>query len=203
MAAGSDTEALVDTEALAEVVPLGRVPTVAGQVVAAHLQAVLGLSTRVTGRREIPPPARIQARAQLDATPILTALAQDLAPFRLRVGVTAQDLCLPILTYVFGEALVGGRVAVVSAARLAAPTAGAEVGPGGAPGRGLERLAKVALHEAAHALGVAHCREPGCLMVFSAGLKHLDRLYPQFCSACELRLSELRRGLLAGSQASR
>ncbi len=108
-----------DTEPLAEVVPLGRVPPVASQVVAAHLQAVLELPTQVVKTREIPPTARLQARAQLDAAPILSVLAQDLVASRLRVGVITQDLCLPILTYVFGEALVGGRVAVAVGARRA------------------------------------------------------------------------------------
>src|SRR5512139_1428304 len=34
------------------------------------------------------------------------------------LGVTDRDLFIPILTYVFGEAQLGGRAAVVSTARL-------------------------------------------------------------------------------------
>jgi archaemetzincin len=171
------------SEPLAEVVPLGRVPSVACGVVAANLQAVMGLATAVLGERVPPLHALLPARGQVDAAPLLAALAADLAPHRLRVGVTEADLCLPILTYVYGEARVGGRVAVVSTARLAGDISRVE------PAVGLERLAKVALHEAAHALGLTHCAQEGCLMVFSAGLDRLDRLYLRFCPACEHRLA--------------
>jgi archaemetzincin len=171
------------SEPLAEVVPLGRVLPVACGVVAAHLQAVMGLATAVLDERVVPPHAHLPARGQVDAAAVLAALAADLAPRRLRVGVTAADLCLPILTYVYGEARVGGRVAVVSTARLAGDASGVE------HALGLERLAKVALHEAAHALGLTHCAQGGCLMVFSAGLDRLDRLFLRYCPACEHRLA--------------
>jgi archaemetzincin len=182
-----------DTGHLAEVVPLGRVPPVACAVVAANLQAALGLPTQVIAARAPPPQAHLRARGQYDAALILAALKGDLEPPRLRVGVTALDLCLPILTFVYGEALVGGRVAVVSTARLGArPGAppGARPGaPPGEPARLYERLAKVALHETAHALGLTHCRTDGCLMVYSVGLEVLDSLQPVFCPACEHRLA--------------
>ncbi len=174
---------------LAEVVPLGRVPPVACAVVAANLQAVLGLPTEVAVSRAIPARAHLRAREQYDAAPILSDLRGDLGAIRLRVGVTAADLCLPILTFVYGEALVGGRVAVVSSARRGPPArASCED-----PGRIYERLAKVALHETAHALGLTHCRTDGCLMVFSVGLEMLDGLHLVFCPACEHRLAVWRR----------
>lgn len=180
---------------LAEVVPVGRVPPVACAVVAANLQAVLGLPAQVVDTRAPPARAHLRARDQYDAAPILAALQGDLEPPRLRVGVTALDLCLPILTFVYGEALVGGRVAVVSTARLGARPGEPPVAPAEAPGRLLERLAKVALHETAHALGLVHCRVDGCLMVFSMGLEVLDSLGLVFCPACEHRLAVWRQSL--------
>ena len=59
---------------------------------------------------------------------------------------------------------------------------------------GYERLAKVALHEVAHVLGLTHCREEGCLMRFSLGVEHIDGLAMRFCPECELRLIRARRG---------
>jgi archaemetzincin len=207
-----------DTSPLAEVVPLGRVPPVACAVVAANLQAVLGLPTQVVAARLIPAQAHLRARDQYDAAPILSDLRGDLESARararararvrvqVRVGVTALDLCLPILTFVYGEALVGGGVAVVSLARLgalpgahgaagsAARSAAGSAAPPEKPGRLYERIAKVALHETAHAMGLTHCRKDGCLMAFSVGLEKLDGLYLAFCPACEHRLAGLRNG---------
>ena len=59
-----------------------------------------------------------------------------------------------------------------------------------------ERLAKVALHETAHALGLTHCRQDQCLMRFSPSLERLDELRLSFCPRCELRLEESRASLL-------
>ncbi len=170
---------------------MGRVAPVAISVVSAHLQALLGFSADKAGVVAVPPQAQLPARGQYDASKLLTALQTDLSPGRLRVAVTGLDICLPILTYVFGEALVGGRVAVVSTARLS--TGDLDEQPGSP--RSLERLAKVALHEAAHALGLSHCRRSGCLMMFSAGLKRLDELHPRFCRVCSHELVSLRREL--------
>ncbi len=185
-----------DTSPLAEVVPLGRVPPVACAVVAANLQAVLGLPTQVVAARQMPPRAHLRARDQYDAAPILSALRSEVESIRVRVGVTALDLCLPILTFVYGEALVGGRVAVISSARLAAwphgtavgTAAGTAAGTAEEPGLLYERLAKVALHETAHALGLTHCQDHGCLMAFSVGLEKLDSIHLVFCPACEHKL---------------
>src|SRR5512142_955942 len=59
-------------------------------------------------------------RGQYRATLLLKALLDDpLADRAERVlGVTNVDLFTPVLTYVFGEAQLGGRAAVVSAHRL-------------------------------------------------------------------------------------
>src|SRR5512144_621104 len=67
------------------------------------------------------------------------------------LGITDRDLFIPILTYVFGEAQLGGTAAVVSTARLAEDVE--------LFGRKLlvERLAKEAVHEMGHAFGLLHC----------------------------------------------
>ena len=67
------------------------------------------------------------------------------------LGVTDRDLFIPILTYVFGEAQLGGRAAVVSTARLVE-----DVELFG-PQLLVERLAKEAVHEVGHAFGLLHC----------------------------------------------
>jgi archaemetzincin len=179
---------------LAEVLPLGQVHPVALSVVAAHLQTILGLPARVSPPLPEPEYAHLALRQQYDAGLILKALANPGAT-RLRLGLTAVDLCLPILTYVYGEARLGGLVAVVSIHRLQRESPGGERPPHALVYR---RLAKVALHEAGHALGLTHCLGQGCLMAFSQTQSHLDDLDLGFCPACGERLAARRRDLAAG-----
>lgn len=169
----------------AQVIALGPVEPLALEVVASHLQAILELPAQVLGTWPEPTEAWLPLRRQYDASLILRGLAHGQGPGVLRLGVTALDLCLPILTHVLGEARLGGLVGVVSLRRLAQGPAGQPEPPGLVYGR----LAKVALHEAGHALGLPHCRHPGCLMGFSAGLAQLDAQDLEFCPSCRLALA--------------
>jgi archaemetzincin len=100
--------------------------------------------------------------------------------------VTDVDLFIPILTFVFGEAQVGGRTAVVSTARL------------GEPGLRddrivLERLSKESVHEMGHVLGLLHCETPGCVMGRSASVRDVDEKRAELCPACRGRIARGNR----------
>jgi archaemetzincin len=82
--------------------------------------------------------------------------------FRI-LGVTARDLCIPILTFVFGEAQLTGKAAIISVFR----SRGDAGGPTPARPIFLGRLIILSLHELGHTFGLEHCREDGCLMGFS------------------------------------
>lgn len=174
-----------------EVVPLGQVNLTAAHVVAGNLQALLGLAARVGEPQDEPENALLANRGQYDAGIILKELEQGPgAP--LRLGLTTVDLCLPFLDYVFGEAQVGGRAAVVSLHRLSRGQGGTTV-PREVM---LERLAKVALHEMAHVLGLTHCRVRNCLMSFSESLARIDRIELSMCPDCRDDLARRRRRLV-------
>ncbi len=172
-----------------EILPMGEVDGVAVSVAAANLQAVLGLPADVLPPCAEPAYAVIPARRQYDALPILEALQANASDRAVRLGILNGDLCLPIFSYVLGEAQVKGRAAVISLYRLKQGGDGRAV----APTLVYDRLAKVALHEIAHVLGLTHCREEGCLMRFSLGVEHIDELSMRFCPECELRLIRARR----------
>jgi len=123
-------------------------------------------------------------RAQHSSSRILEWLSARRPPALSRlVALTDRDLFIPILTFVFGEAQLRGRVAVVSTARLA----GTPLIPGAAARVSL-RLQKEAVHELGHTYGLLHCHEPRCAMARSASLRDVDGKTPALCAACRSRL---------------
>lgn len=97
------------------------------------------------------------------------------------LGVTDKDLCIPILTYVFGEAQVGGTAAVVSLARLRQEHYGLTPDPPLL----LERLRKECLHELGHTFGLVHCPSRDCVMYLSNTVVDVDTRGRDFCRGCE------------------
>ena len=87
-------------------------------VIAANLQAILGLNTQILPVQPEPEYAFLARRGQYDGGKILHALAavSDGSPFRL--AVVSVDIFTPILTFVFGESQLGGKAAVISLFRI-------------------------------------------------------------------------------------
>lgn len=161
-----------------DLIPLGRIDPLAIDIVAANIQAVLGLNTDILAARSKPQSAFLASRNQLDAAKILKLLSTETGGAMFKLAITSHDLCLPILTYVYGESQLGGKAAVVSLYRLNDVDRQITYA----------RIAKVSIHEIGHVLGLEHCWEAGCLMRFSKQLDQLDRLPLRFCSACEYEM---------------
>ena len=104
------------------------------------------------------------------------------------LGITDRDLFIPILTYVYGEAQLGGKAAVVSTARL-----WEDVDVIG-PRLFAERLVKEAIHELGHAFGLVHCATPMCVMTRSSGIRDVDEKSHELCPECRERLGERSAG---------
>jgi archaemetzincin len=123
-----------------------------------------------------------QARRQHASRTMLAWLTGQVPAGRSKLlGVTDVDLFIPVLTFVFGEAQLGGQVALVSLARLR---------DGPAPDLGA-RLIKEAVHEVGHTFGLVHCASPSCVMTRSPGLAAVDRKLGRLCADCRLRYHEL------------
>lgn len=81
-----------------------------------------------------------------------------------------------MLTFVFGEAQIEGRCAVVSYYRLPEPDR-PELLP--------QRLAKEAIHELGHTFGLRHCHNWNCVMSSSHAVERLDIKSAAFCPGCK------------------
>ena len=96
------------------------------------------------------------------------------------LGITGNDLYIPILTFVFGEAQLGGASAIVSYHRLTQEFYGLP--------HDLDLLANRLLiesvHELGHTLHLTHCEEFRCAMASSHAVEWIDIKDSGFCEDC-------------------
>jgi archaemetzincin len=124
------------------------------------------------------------SRGQYRAAFLLRALLNDPQEDRAErvLGIASVDLFTPVLTYVFGEAQLRGRAAVVSSHRLRSEIYGLPADP-----RLLfERLHKEAVHELGHTYGLLHCATIGCVMRASSYAEEIELKSAGFCERCRV-----------------
>ena len=111
-----------------------------------------------------------------------------------------MDLFMPVLTFVFGEAVLRGNAAVISTYRLRPSFYGM---PEDLPTM-LIRAQREAIHEMGHALGLVHCPAYECTMHATRSVEEIDLATGGLCQACEVRVSGVVRAaqLRAGPQGS-
>lgn len=120
-------------------------------------------------------------RGQHSSSAMLRWLVGRVPPTaRKLIAVTDVDLFIPVLTFVYGEALLNGDAAVVSTARLGE----------GQPALMVPRLLKTCVHEIGHTFGLVHCDDGRCVMRRSTNLAGVDTKSPAFCPDCRVRLRE-------------
>jgi len=169
-----------------------------------HLRVQLGEFGDVTvgAAGPLPRSAYDAEKRQFSASSLFDACQSD--PGDRVLGVTQGDLYEGQLKSVFGYAQIGGRVAVISTARLQGKPQRIRARRPRVRRRTrrkrdkfLERCVKEAVHELGHTLGLAHDeRDPECVMYFSATLADTDRKGREFCAECapqaEVTLRRLR-----------
>jgi archaemetzincin len=130
-------------------------------------------------------------RNQYNSSGILLQLIHDPSPETLKIlGVTELDLFIPIFTFLFGEAQLDGKGAIVSAHRLHNPFYGLS--------ENMElfkdRLLKESVHELGHTFGLIHCFNLRCVMNTSTYVEDIDQKSAQFCRACERKAFQWQEG---------
>lgn len=167
--------------------PVQKVPQASLEAATVALKEAYGTTVEVEGSIPVPQDAYSARRQQYLASAFLKALGRlprhGTGEAKL-LAVTVLDLYVPELNFVFGQAEMGGRSAVVSAARLDPRFFGQP-----ADKRLLkERLKKEVVHEVGHCLGLRHCPDPACVMHFSNSLADTDRKQAKPCAHCSRRL---------------
>ena len=132
-----------------------------------------------------PAPAFDPSRNQYHSSFLLASLLEQFPRHEGKIlGVTSNDLFVPVLTYVFGEAQLDGTAAIVSSFRL-------DERFYGLPENDhvfVERLIKETVHELGHTFGLVHCQQFQCVMHSSTSVEEIDVKSAEFCSECEEQL---------------
>lgn len=152
------------------------------------LSEIIGMETRLLPRAALPAAAFYPPRRRYRAEKLLDFLDGRLPPDGTRIlGLTGVDISTTKGRFadwgLLGLGRIGGASSVISEFRCRMRSRG--------PANARERLAKVAVHEAGHTLGLEHCPTRGCLMEDAEGqVATCDREY-DFCRRC--------RGLVAAA----
>lgn len=100
------------------------------------------------------------------------------------IGLYNLDLFIPILTYIFGQAQLGGHSGIASMYRLNNERYGMPLNNALL----LERFTKEIIHELGHMFGLIHCHTPTCVMRSSTYVEDIDQKEARLCDKCRSAL---------------
>ncbi len=169
-----------------ELLPIGEVSREVLEELREGLEAAFRVPCSILNESLNPSFALHAVRNQFHSSEILLRMQRSTHDGVRRLGVTGVDLYIPILTFVFGEAEVGGSRAVVSLHRLRQEFYGLPT----EPGFERERLLKEAVHELGHTLELTHCDDYRCAMAPSHSVEWIDVKETTFCENCREAVNE-------------
>lgn len=165
-------------------VPVGKVDPAEIRMLEDPLEAAFSCDVAIGEEVPLPAAARNAARSQYDAEMVLEflSLSVETTGDGRVLGVTNADLYFPGMNFVFG--IAGRRCALISLHRLRQPFYSLPEDPAVFRHRAIVE----AVHELGHTFGLAHCKDPRCVMRFSNTIAETDRKGPAFCTACRPRV---------------
>ncbi len=121
-----------------------------------------------------------ESRDQYFSTKFIEYALLNYGSYKKILALTDFDLFVPVLTFVFGEAQLNGKAAIVSSHRLHPEFYGLP------PNEELfrKRLIKEINHELGHTYGLRHCIDFECVMHASSNVDEIDIKSEKFCSEC-------------------
>jgi archaemetzincin len=130
------------------------------------------------------------ARRQYDGNRLLSQIPLcTISEHTKLIGLFRVDLYIPILTYIFGQAILGKNVAIASVFRLRNELYGLKQDEELL----LSRTVKEVIHELGHTFGLIHCHHLKCVMHSSTYAEEIDLKGASLCTECRSMLEEAER----------
>jgi len=127
------------------------------------------------------------SRRQYNGTALLNKIDHEFATDSSKtLGIFHIDLFIPILTYIFGQAFLNGRIGIVSIYRLSNERYGIKTDDTIL----VERFRKETIHELGHMCGLIHCSDPVCVMRSSTYVEDIDQKSQSLCPTCRMQLKD-------------
>lgn len=167
-------------------VPVGRIEQRLLTYLSCQIEKIFPFSVKMDEALLHPGYAYNERRDQYKSDLILTRLQKlNLEGAEKILGVVDLDLYTPGLNFVFGQASLGGKVALIALPRLRQEFYRLP------KDKKLyySRVVKEAVHELGHTFGLDHCKKRECVMHFSNSLADTDYKGKGFCDDCLNKLS--------------
>lgn len=147
----------------------------------------LGLKVTITERRIDLSTYFDIDRRQYDGNRLLKMIESQFSEAQGKVaGLFNVDLFIPILTFIYGQAYLNGKVAIASKFRLRNEHYGLPANEALLK----DRFIKEVIHELGHTMGLKHCHNPTCVMRSSTYVEDIDQKERFFCKDCSRHLEE-------------
>ncbi|HET6559491.1 MAG TPA: archaemetzincin family Zn-dependent metalloprotease [Prolixibacteraceae bacterium] len=129
------------------------------------------------------------ARRQYDGNRLIKEIESEYAEDTNKtLALFNVDLFIPILTYIFGQAFLGGRSGIASIYRLSNESYGLKSDKKVF----VDRIRKEVIHELGHTFGLIHCRNITCVMRSSTYVEDIDQKDAGLCHQCRSDLLSLQ-----------
>ena len=169
-----------------EIIPVGNTDSATLEAMRQALEEVFSQKAHIDDTIALPHESWTQRRKQHLASVLLAKLRSPSDPGDRVLGVVDVDIFAPGLNFVFGEADIAGRKAIISLQRLRQEFYGLPKNEE----LFRERAVKEAVHELGHTYELKHCPNPACVMHFSNSLHDTDYKRWNFCPDCRVRLNQ-------------
>jgi archaemetzincin len=126
------------------------------------------------------------ARRQYNGNLLLKQMDQDFSVDQTKtLCLFNVDLFIPILTYIFGQAYLGGNIGIASMYRLGNERYGIQADSAVLRDRFLKEI----VHELGHLYSLIHCTDPVCVMRSSTYVEDIDQKNHTLCPVCRTKLN--------------
>jgi len=169
-------------------IPIGNTDKAILEALGHPLEEVFGQRTRIGDSIALTQKSWNQRRDQYLASMLLSSIPPPRSGDRT-LGVVDIDIFAPGLNFVFGQADILGKRALISLQRLRPEFYGLPRDEN----LFRERALKEAVHELGHTYGLGHCPNPTCVMHFSNSLRDTDLKGWNFCPRCQQKVSKKYR----------